>query len=220
MRFNISKALPLFAVIFLPAAPLVHAHSYLIDSTPAAGAILPSSPDSFQLIFSEEIEPEFSSFNLLNQRGEATQELSPRLSIAENGEQLVDFQLDAPLENGVYTLSFAVLSAVDGHITKSSVPFAIGIANAIFEDELEREESLNILRLLVRWIDFIALFILIGALFFPLLRSTSFADSQDRIWQRLLLVSWIALGLSSILDILFQASLLDTSIVAVTTGTE
>ena len=52
------------------SAPAAAGHSQLILSDPTAGAVLPVSPTEISLVFSEAIEPAYSSLDLLDGRGQ------------------------------------------------------------------------------------------------------------------------------------------------------
>lgn len=75
--------------------------------------MLSLSPEKVIFVFSEEIEPKFSAFMLYDAQGQLLHELA--FTPAEGGLRVV-----IPLEqlsDGVYTVAWKVLSAIDGHIT-------------------------------------------------------------------------------------------------------
>lgn len=103
------------------AIPLkAHAHAVLLESAPAAGARLSTSPPEFRLRFNEPVR--LLAVRLLNARGEE-HVLQPRASLS--GEELV-FVPAEPLPAELYTLSWQVVSD-DGHPVGGSLRFALGV---------------------------------------------------------------------------------------------
>jgi copper resistance protein C len=95
------------------------AHSLLLESAPAAGAVLTSAPARVSLRFNNRIEKRLSRLVLVNAGGQS-QPLSP---LADGGPD----QLEAtapPLSPGAYRLEWHVLST-DGHLVSGAVPFRI-----------------------------------------------------------------------------------------------
>lgn len=114
----------LIAGLVLIVGSLSHAygHAYLISSDPPQGAVLKSAPERITLTFSEELEPSFSTVYVLDSSQNRV----------DNGD--VVFSKDRrsmsvtlpELKEGVYTVVWRALSAVDGHITAGFFPIAIG----------------------------------------------------------------------------------------------
>jgi copper transport protein len=115
-----------FAILAAGAlAPAVSAHALLQSSDPAAGSTLGSSPAVVTLTFGERPDPRLSSIKVLDTGG---------LNHASGSVQPVDGQPLAlriavePLPDGVYTVSWRTLSAVDGHSAAGSFSFGVGVA--------------------------------------------------------------------------------------------
>jgi copper transport protein len=114
-------AIALALLLTQPAA----AHANLVRSTPAAGALLDTSPTSMLLEFSEELDPNFSQAQLFDSKNQ----------LIEPGPGEIDpaaprtLRLILPdLPKDSYTAIWRVRSAADGHITQGSVPFGVGVA--------------------------------------------------------------------------------------------
>jgi copper transport protein len=109
-------------VLIGPEPIPVAAHAELVESDPAAGASLPEPPDAISLTFTEPIDPATASVRLLGTQQDA---------IAGVGEVMVDAarttaEVTVPvLEPGVYTVSYQVVSAVDGHATSGLFAFLV-----------------------------------------------------------------------------------------------
>ena len=108
------------AAAIAPAA--ASAHAGLIGSDPAAGARLGASPEAVRLTFSEQPEAALSEIQVLGGGG-APQQLGT--ARAAGGDPST---LEVPvrrLGRGVYTVSWKVLSAVDGHASDGSFAFGV-----------------------------------------------------------------------------------------------
>lgn len=135
------------------------AHAYLVSADPPAGASLEASPEKIVLVFSEEIDPNFSSFDLYDAQGQLLQRLS--FVTQENRLRVV---LTLPkLSNGAYTVAWKVLSSIDGHTTTGVLPLGIGVGS---KGALSMEAKLDLLRILVRWGRLLALMTFAGTLVF------------------------------------------------------
>jgi methionine-rich copper-binding protein CopC len=100
----------------LPAA----AHAIIVSSDPAADAVVrpPSLP--VMLRFNSRIDPERSRLTLL--RSDGSSELLPLAP--DRRPDTLAAKLDG-LTPGRYRLRWQVL-AIDGHITRGDIPFAVG----------------------------------------------------------------------------------------------
>ncbi|MCC6792762.1 MAG: copper resistance protein CopC/CopD, partial [Thermomicrobiales bacterium] len=104
--------------------PSAEAHARLIGSTPISGSALAAMPTEITLDFSEEIDPLYSSANLLDASGNAAA-IEPLT--ASDDRRTVTIRLAQPSPPpGTYTLVWRVLSAVDGHVTTGTVAFSAG----------------------------------------------------------------------------------------------
>jgi copper transport protein len=104
-------------------APAAAAHALLRSSDPPAGASLERPPRSVRLTFTEAPDPALSSVQVLDMGGRAVQ---AGRAAAVPGRPL---ELQAPvgeLADGTYTVSWRVVSRVDGHVTRGSFGFGIG----------------------------------------------------------------------------------------------
>ena len=99
------------------------AHSGLVSSDPADGAQLDSAPSSVTMAFTEPPDLDLSSVTVLDAAG-ADLDIGP----LEPGEpaRSLRFTLPASLGDGVYTVSWSVVSQADGHLTVGVVAFGGG----------------------------------------------------------------------------------------------
>src|SRR4051794_41394130 len=97
------------------------AHAVLVQSSPASGATLGAAPPSVALTFSEQPEAALSKIEVLGAGGRPVQAGPP----VRDGSRGLTVRL-RPLPNGVYTVRYRVLSAVDGHATAGAYAFGGG----------------------------------------------------------------------------------------------
>lgn len=116
--------LGLVAALALPGVVLSHALPQ--SSVPGAGAQLTSSPAQVTITFGERPDPKLSTIKVLDTTG-APVASGPTAVVPGD-----DLQLSVPLKpnlpNGVYTVAWRTVSAVDGHLATGSFAFGIGVA--------------------------------------------------------------------------------------------
>ncbi|HEU5140867.1 MAG TPA: copper resistance protein CopC [Bacillales bacterium] len=116
--------LKLFTLIFIVSLALpqtASAHASLVKANPSQGSHLTHSPEEIALTFNERIGSDLYKLNVFNHTGEQVTDQK-----AELGQKHRKLMLQLPnLEDGVYTVTFKVISA-DGHPISSSYTFTIG----------------------------------------------------------------------------------------------
>ena len=199
------------------------AHSNLIHSQPAAGAVLQTSPRELVLDFSENLDASFSKVQLLNSTNQ----------VINSGPGVIDpaqprtLRLElSTLPKDSYTASWRVRSSEDGHISEGSVPFGIGVATSAAaliptpgapDPATETPPPLDSLG---RWLNLLAAVVAFGALPFglfvwrPAVWTMAKEDGDRRAADMALLLSlrqlviWgcAAFVLSNLLFLLIQAA--------------
>ncbi|MGH2429205.1 MAG: copper resistance protein CopC, partial [Candidatus Limnocylindria bacterium] len=121
-RYALLAAAAWSAGLLAMAPAPVSAHAELVSSDPVANATLPEAPDELILTFSEPIDPATATFEILDPQ-------------QQDAGMLGDVGLDASattatlampaLEPGTYTVSYQVVSAVDGHATAGLFAFLV-----------------------------------------------------------------------------------------------
>ncbi|MEZ0239317.1 MAG: copper resistance CopC/CopD family protein [Chloroflexota bacterium] len=111
------------ATLALPRS--VVAHALLQSSEPAAGSTVGTAPTDVTLTFGETPDPRLSSIKVLDSKG--TDHASGPLESVP-GEPLRLRIGVGQLGDGVYTVSWRTLSAVDGHVAAGSFAFGVGVA--------------------------------------------------------------------------------------------
>lgn len=104
-------------LVLAPAAP---AHSLLLESSPAAGAVLTAPPRRLTLRFNNRIEKRLSRISVVDERG-ALQPLA--ITVADGAAERLTAGVP-PLAPGAYRVDWHVLST-DGHIVSGSFGFRL-----------------------------------------------------------------------------------------------
>lgn len=100
------------------------AHAGLILSDPPNGSAFDPAPTEVRLSFTELVEPSLSVVEVTNADGVPRTEGAARTSA---GDPLVLVQSLQPLEEGVYTVRWRVISRVDGHASSGRFVFGVGV---------------------------------------------------------------------------------------------
>src|SRR5438477_4172343 len=116
------------AAVWLVAAVLApmtaFAHANLERAEPASGTQLDQPPRQLQLFFSEAVDSSFSRVQLLNAQRDVVDRGDSH--VAPNDPRSLVVSLPDQLPNGVYTVAWRTLSAVDGHTVNGAFPLIIG----------------------------------------------------------------------------------------------
>lgn len=109
------------ATLLVLGASAASAHAGFVSSTPANGAVVASAPGTLTLVFTEPPDPVLSSVRLTDTGGTSLA-LGPAL--AES--QALTVPVVAAMPDGVYTVTWRVVSTEDGHVTAGSFSFGVG----------------------------------------------------------------------------------------------
>jgi copper transport protein len=152
-------ALLVFLVLSAPAAL---AHTGLERSDPVDGASLADPPQRVTLWFTEPFRLEPSSFSIMSLDGRSVRPTA----IHEGGSEarIVVIELP-PLDRGVYSVSWRVLSATDTHITTGLLLFGVDEEVTRSIVAIARSDGpIDAFGVGLRWVDIIVLATLIGSL--------------------------------------------------------
>jgi copper transport protein len=159
-------AAPLAGLWLLATGPAAAAHGVLESSEPAGGSSGERAPAAVTLRFSERPDPGLATVRVLDSGGRAVAG-GPARPVA--GRPL---ELRVPLSGlpaGGYTVSWRIVSAVDGHRTDGVFGFGIGAAGAPRPPasqtvaELRSGPALSPLAVAGRWAWYWGLTLLVGA---------------------------------------------------------
>jgi copper transport protein len=98
------------------------AHSGLRFSSPLDGSTLGAAPAHVHLSFIEKPEPSLATIRVIDTRGEAYQLGRPEAVADDPLSLMIRVR---PLERGVYTVQWRVVSAVDGHASAGAFVFGV-----------------------------------------------------------------------------------------------
>jgi len=116
----------LILILIMGLAASVRAHAALVKSTPARGTTVVQPPQRVELVFSERLEPAYSTVAVVDAAGQQVDLRDGALSPTDTRRVSVSLP---PLVPGTYTVRFRVLS-VDGHIVESEFHFTVGTRGA------------------------------------------------------------------------------------------
>jgi copper transport protein len=112
------------SAILLALAPAgASAHANLDTSDPAPNAIVPETPASVTMTFTEPLERTYSKAELYDQDGNLVDGTSVEPGDSDNTMVL---ELPPDLPNGTYTVLWRTLSNADGHTAQNYFAFTIG----------------------------------------------------------------------------------------------
>jgi copper transport protein len=188
-----------FLIVLVPSILLAHAR--LVRSEPSAGQRLTASPSRIRLIFSETPMVAVSRIILMGSRGNTVRTGPARVDPTDAHAMIAD--LTSPLDSGSYAVHWAT-AASDGHASHGTFWFRMAspaVAGesppaTATEEKPEQADSestadgdktadampFSIPLALGRWLGFLALFSLIGAVAFRyaiLGRMSSMSSSED-----------------------------------------
>jgi copper transport protein len=150
------------------------AHANLVTSDPPAQAVLARAPARVQLSFSEDVEPREIEVEVLNAKRERVDQGDAALIAGSKTEVAVSLKDGLP--QGVYTVQWKMLSAVDGHVTRNLVPFTVGDPGAVPEAAVvapgfeSGASSGGLSGVVARWLNVLASVVLAGGFaFVPLM---------------------------------------------------
>jgi len=125
---RLAGVLALLALLVAPALPgaagsRVLAHAQLVASSPGAGGIVPTSPDEIRLVFSEPLEDQATSLDIVDLNGAP---VLTRVGEVDPADRFALVVAEPGLDNGVYLLTWRTLSAADGHTAEGFFNFGVG----------------------------------------------------------------------------------------------
>jgi copper transport protein len=209
-RSAFPTALLLFVLVFIVAVRPAGAHANLLQSTPPANAVLDRAPVQIELLFSEPLEDNFSSIEVLDTAGNRVDNEDAGVDPADPTRMTVTVR---SLPDGIYTVSWRTLSTVDGHVTAGAFPFAVGEVDeaALAAAQSGTTVTVSPVESLARWLTYAGILTLVGGSLFillvwhPAIRRLEPDPTPEPNWQRLALVAILLLIVGTLLWVLAQA---------------
>jgi copper transport protein len=166
LRGRLAALAPLAGLWLLATGPAAAAHGVLRSSEPAGGSSLERAPAAVTLRFSERPDPRLSTVRVLDSGGRVVAG-GPAQPVA--GRPLELRVPAAGLPAGGYTVTWRIVSAVDGHRTDGVFGFGVGAAGAPqlppsqAVAEVRTGPALGPLAVAGRWAWYWGLTLLVGA---------------------------------------------------------
>jgi len=163
LRFK-RRILWLIVIVLLYSAWAVTpvlAHALLVRSNPAANAVLAQPPVQVELFFSESVAETLSDIKVYNTSGSEVDVRDVRVDPSDPTRMTVSLR---SLTDGVYTVTWKAVSAIDGHQTQGTFPFAVGNINpaSLPAGQQTTSSSLPISALIAKWLLLASLALLTG----------------------------------------------------------
>jgi copper transport protein len=156
----------LLALVLVPALP-ASAHAKLDSTDPPANANLKAAPTAVVLEFDEPVEVALGSVRVLDAKGRRVDR--GRVQHPGGNPKIVRIELDSGLKGG-FAVGWRVVSA-DAHPISGAFTFGVGAgtgrqASAVADELLaggSGSYAVGVVFAVVRWLDFAALVLLVGA---------------------------------------------------------
>ena len=116
-----AKVLAFAVTCLLLSASQVGAHAFLDHAAPAVGSTVHGSPSQLKLWFTQQLEPAFSSAQVLDKSGKRVDKADAKVDASDASVLLVSLPQLAP---GKYKVTWRVLS-VDTHVTEGDFTFDV-----------------------------------------------------------------------------------------------
>jgi Uncharacterized protein, homolog of Cu resistance protein CopC len=192
----------------------VLAHAVLLRSNPQANAILAQPPVQIELFFSEPADETLSNIKVYNTSGGEVDVGDVRVDPSDPTRMTVSLHT---IGDGIYTVTWKAVSAIDGHQTTGSFPFAVGNTNPglLPASQSTTSSNLPISALVAKWLLLASAALLTGQFAFikfiwhPSLKlndgETSSSILLPKSWNRLYWIGLAGIGLAFVLGVLAQA---------------
>jgi copper transport protein len=167
----LSGAIALIAMLVAPALPgaagsRVLAHAQLVASSPGAGATVTESPDELRLVFSEALEAQVTSLDVVATDGTAILTRAGEIDPEDAYALVVE---DPELPDGIYSLTWRTLSAVDGHTAEGFFTFGVGAGRQapaqVAGGGMTHTET-DAIAVIGRWLTYLGLLLALGVTVF------------------------------------------------------
>jgi copper transport protein len=166
------RSLVIGAGVFLALLPSVPAlaHAALVDSHPADGSHLDSSPDVVRLVFNEPVELPPAAVRVFDSTGRRVDRGDVRRGPGPN-----EVTVSVPeLPDGAYVVTWQVISA-DSHPVRGALVFQVGHGAEQVDDSLiasllghTRSVGLSTAAWVLRWVTYLSVLVVVGAVVFLL----------------------------------------------------
>jgi copper transport protein len=181
-RRPVSGGLLLAVLLALALAGAASAHANLVRSDPASGAVLATAPTQIQLWFSEQPDPHFSDIQVLDTNRQRVDTADMHVALGDQLSLIIGVKPGIP--DGLYTVAWKTVSAVDGHLVNGNFPFYVGqppqgtvLPSAAQAGPVSNGSTPTVATTLVRWLGLLGAVVLLGGFaFLPLILVPALRD--------------------------------------------
>lgn len=121
----VALGVALFCAVSLLIPVVASAHAVLLKTTPASSQSLAAAPAQVQLLFSEPLDPVFSHVQVRDASGQLVDAGDSRVD--PDDDRLLVASLQPGLPNGVFTVQWRSLSAIDVHPDEGQYALFVGV---------------------------------------------------------------------------------------------
>jgi copper transport protein len=180
----------LLALGLLAWAPAAMAHANLRSSDPAAEATLTTPPQAVTLTFTEPPEPSLAQIHVLDTSGNSVDSGPPQTVPGDSRSLRVRVKA---LSRGVYTVTWRVVSAADGHATAGAFAFGVGTspAGAAIKIPVAKSPGPAPIEIAGRFVFIAGVFVLLGGAIVALI---AFGDDRPALVQYVMAGGVVALA--------------------------
>ena len=163
--WRLAATVAMLAVLAGPALPglagtVARAHAQLVASSPGPGTTLPESPDELRLIFSEPLEAQLTSLDVVDAGGVPIVE---RAGVIDADDPFALVLPAVDLADGTYTVTWRTLSAADGHTAEGFFTFAVGnTAEPMPAGTASTHAERDPIDVVGRWLTYLGLLLALG----------------------------------------------------------
>jgi copper transport protein len=213
----------LLGTLLIPASS-VSAHAELVRSEPAANAHLQHAPTRIDLYFTENVEPKQSEIAVYDSTSKRVDAHQTDLDPADPAH--VSTHLPA-LKDGVYLVTWRVISSDDGHLSGGSFPILVGAVSASSLDRFQSVPAAPITlpgQVLVKGLLYLAAALVSGGALFALLAggpsiresgvSYQIINGYTQMVNRFLAAGILLLAAATLLGVLVQAAAFKSAFLA------
>ena len=161
MARRTGAVLLLAAMLASSGGGTAHAHAVLRAADPREGATLGDPPAAVRLTFSETPDVSLSEVRVVGTTGADYQVGRPVLVLTDPLSISINVR---PLDRGVYTVSWRIVSSVDGHATGGAYAFGVRDNPSVAAAAVGTDgPAVSIFQMVVRWMLLAGLVLLVGA---------------------------------------------------------
>ncbi|MGH2446912.1 MAG: copper resistance protein CopC, partial [Candidatus Limnocylindria bacterium] len=165
--WRLAGAIAVLALLLAPALPggaggRVLAHAQLVTSSPGAGVVVPEPPAEIRLVFSEPLESQATSVDIVAPDGT---ELLSRGGRVDPDDPFTLVVADPGLTDGIYSVIWRTLSAADGHTAEGFFSFGVGDVDPALAGAGASgmtHDQTDPIRVAGRWLTYVGLLMALG----------------------------------------------------------